>query len=136
MSTPYPHNHPPGLVERLDNGLRAFGARALTHTLAFFAAIALALVGEPAAAHASGTFTAVFSAYLGLICLFPSGAFKSIDCFLPSGLGFLQAILIALLGAPLHGALLAGGVQTFMQRAMYTKGNMGMGWVALPLILI
>lgn len=126
----------PTFADRFTRGLKSFGARVLVHAASIGAAIALVVVGEPMAAKASGSILAAFSAYLGFICLLSPGLSRGLNGLFPFGLGLLQAGVIAMLGAPAHAALLAGGTQSFIQRAIVTKGSMGSGWIALPFMFI
>ncbi len=126
----------PGIAERLTRALKSFGTRILVHAGSLCASIAVITVGEPAAAKASGSFLAVFSAYIGLICLFYSSLSRSLNGIFPFAAGLLQAGLFSMLGAPAHAALLAGGAQSFLQQSVIAKGRMGSGWAALPFIFI
>ena len=139
MNTPNqvpPYNDRPGLAERLSNALRVFGMRALAHTVSICGSIALIAIVEPTAAEASGEVLAFLSGYTGLVCLLSREVFKNADGRLAFGVGIVQTIISAILGAPLHGSLLLGGAQTFLQCAFNTKGRLGSAWIALPFIFI
>lgn len=129
-STPFP-----GFLDRVKNGLRNFGARVLVHVCALFASATIAVVIEPDAALNTGRFLSFFSGYLGLICLFSREMSRSLNWILPFSVGIAQTILLTAIGAPLHAALLAGGAQTWLQRAIQKKGHLGSEWLPLPVML-
>ena len=74
--------------------------------------------------------------YLGVICLFPRGAWNDPKWYLPTATGLVQAALLPLLGLPWFAGIFWGGVQTWLQRLLQSHGRMGLEWwVCLFLIM-
>lgn len=73
--------------------------------------------------------------YIGFICLFPRGPYREPNWFLPVAAGLAQVIILLALGQPFHAAILAGGIQTWLQRFLH--GCTGLrDWLVAPMLAL
>lgn len=123
---------PPPVLVRLKDAVLDFGKRILLH----FGALAIAgmtAIGLDSSTAGFGARCAVFlGVYVGLVCLLPRGMSKTAAWIFPVGMGFLQCVVLAVLGVPWQFTLPWGGLQTWLQRLLWQRGDMGWEWTAAP----
>ncbi len=120
-----------GLIQSLVNFLKSFGMRLLIHCIALI--VAMQLSGS---AQGLSRFAAVFSIYLGLICLIARGTSLHFAWLMPTLLGFTQVIIASSLGLSFVAAIFIGGLQSYVQRLFIKKFKMGLEWVILPFLCL
>lgn len=107
---------------------RGFGQRVFVHITAAICALTVWGVTKSAVAG--------LSVYTGLICLVSRGASMTPQWLGPFAAGVGQAVVCLVLGiASPPAAIFLGGAQTWLQRLLLKKLNMGAEWSALLLIL-
>ncbi len=82
----------------------------------------------------------LFAVYFGIICLVPRGMSTKAQWIVPVVGGVAQTFIALALKFPMPEALLWGGVQTFVQRMIVKRLDMGTEWIVAlcltPLIFI
>lgn len=127
----------PGIVAFLAGRLGVFvsgvGRRLLVHFCALLVSAFISLSFSTSIFDSVDTF--VFS-YLGLICLFPRGSMDSPSWYLPALTGIVQSLLLGFLGLSWPTALFWGGVQTWLQRLLQSRGKLGWEWSVSPFLAV
>lgn len=119
-------------LSRAGGMLRNLGLRILVHLASAGTALALALSRFTPE---GGGISAFFSFYFGFICLVPGGMALSAAWCVPVLSGVVQAVLLGVLGLPLHVAVFWGGFQVWTQRMLQKGGRMGSEWIAAVFLL-
>ncbi len=127
---------PPPVLDRLKDAALGFGRRVLVHFGALVAACVTAATLDSSVASFGSRAAATAGAYVGLVCLLPRGMGKTAAWTLPVGAGLLQCLVLTALGVPWQFALPWGGLQTWLQRLVWQRGEMGWEWAAAPWLLI
>lgn len=112
--------------------LRGFGIRMLVHTVSLAVAGTFALSSSVPAC--SG-LTVAASVYSGLICIFARGISRTPSWLVPAMAGAIQTVTLVFLGFPLYHAIFWGGAQSWLQRLLHKRLQMGVEWLVLPVTL-
>lgn len=120
----------PGFADVALDRVKGFGLRIFVHALAIICAVA----GTGGSAPFSRV-AAVLCMYVGLICLVARGTSLRPAWLLPALAGILQALLLLLGGFPPYQAVFWGGAQSWLQRLLRKKGDMGGEFAPLLLLL-
>lgn len=115
------------LGRRALGAARMFGRRLFVHAAAAVCGLSAAFAGESAM---DG-----FSVYTGLVCLFARDMSVNRLWLGPFGAGVVQAAVFLASGFSFPSALFWGGGQTWVQRLLLKKTDMGTEWAALLLLL-
>lgn len=108
--------------------VRGFGQRVFVHIAAAICGLTVWGVTK--------SVIAGLSVYTGLICLVSRGISMTPQWLGPFGVGVVQAVACLVLGiTSLPAAVFWGGAQTWLQRLLLKKLNMGTEWFALLLLL-
>ncbi len=114
--------------------VKGFGRRLLVHIGALTAGgIVGSVAGAGTPMEKGGVF---FLTYVGLICLFPRGEVKTPAWYLPTIIGALQCLVLIVLGLPWPLVFFWGGLQTWLQRLLQYKGDLGWEWVTAPVLAL
>lgn len=108
-------------------GAKGFGLRVFVHVVALVCGATVALMGS--------SFLAGACVYAGVICIVARGVGVSPEWLIPASIGLVQTGALAALGFPLPHAIFWGGAQSWLQRLLGKRMNMGSEWVALFLLL-
>ena len=107
--------------------LKGLGKRIFVHAVALACAVAAAV--------STNSVSAGVCVYVGGVCLAARGMAPTPEWAIPTGAGLLQAVLLTLFGFPLPQAIFWGGVQTWGQRLVAKRFQLGGEWVMLLFIL-
>lgn len=107
--------------------LKCLGRRVFVHVVA--------VVCGAAAALSTGSIAAGLCTYIGSICLVARGISLTPAWILPAMAGIIQLVVLAALGLPLPQAVFWGGAQTWVQRLLQKRLNVGSEWGTLLLLL-
>lgn len=107
--------------------LKRLGRRVFVHVVA--------VVCGAAAALSTGSIAAGLCVYIGGICLVARGISPAPAWSFPTMAGVTQLAVLAAFGLPLPQAVFWGGVQTWAQRLLQKRLNMGSEWGTLLLLL-
>ncbi len=116
---------------------KSFALRVFINIFAFMCA---ALIFDSYPDGTERNTASIFAVYFGIICLIPRGMSVKAEWLVPTVTGAIQVFIALALKLPIPEALLWGGVQTFLQRTIMQRFNMGTEWIAglclVPLIFI
>lgn len=107
--------------------LKNLGKRLFTHLAVAVAAAAVAL--------SSGSLLAGLCVYLGGVCILARGMAATPAWLIPAAAGAAQAVILALSGFPFPQALFWGGAQSWVQRLLGKRFQMGAEWLMLLFLL-
>ncbi len=114
-------------VDKVLDYLKGFGMRIVVHAGAL-------LCAGVVAGSSVGSFV-FLGTYLGLICLVPRETSMKKEWLMPTSIGILQMVSSMALGLPLYQCIFWGGAQTYIQRMLAKKFNLGLEWVVSILLL-
>ena len=103
------------------------GKRIFEHIAILACAVAVGIV--------SGSFPAGIYTYVGGVCITGRGMAASPCRLLPAAAGVLQTAILALAGLPVPQALFWGGAQSWLQRLLQKRLQMGAEWGLLLFLL-
>ena len=115
--------------------LGGVGRRLLVHCCA----LAVAVVTGLSELGQGLLFSAIVDAlavYVGLVCLVPRGEMNAPEWYFPGLTGVAQGGVLLALGYPLPLALFFGGLQTWGQRLIQSRGDLGWEWTVSPALLL
>ena len=130
--------YPSALRRGAEVGLRLLGGvgrRLLVH----LAALTVAAIVGLSALGQGFLLSAVLDAllvYVGFVCLVPRGEMSAPEWYFPGLAGVAQGVALLVWGLPLPLALFFAGLQTWVQRLIQSRGDLGWEWTVSPLLLL
>jgi len=124
--------HEGGLLTAAWRGLKSrlsdFGMRLGFHAVALLCALVLS----------QGKGWACFTAYIGLLCLFPSNfSFREIRLLFPAGIGMAHIFPLWAWGAcSLSQAMFVAGLQSWLLGAIIRRFRLGGDWLVFPALIL
>ncbi len=116
-----------GFFKKVIDYIKGFGMRLLVHGAALLCA------GVVAGASV-GSFV-FLGTYFGLICLVPRETSMKKEWLIPTGIGLLQMLIGFGLDLPLYQCVFWAGFQTYIQRMLAKKFNLGLEWIVSIFLL-